>query len=62
MKINLFWQLLGASLVMLIFGYLGEAGNLNEYIAFGIGMLGWLYVIYLVYFGEAKKILSLIHI
>ena len=41
-KINLFWQLLGASLVMLIFGYLGEAGNLNEYIAFGIGMLGWL--------------------
>ncbi|MFL2755818.1 MAG: bacteriorhodopsin-like [Dehalococcoidia bacterium] len=54
-KMNLFWQLLGASLVMLVFGYLGETGDLNEYIAFAIGMLGWLYVIYLIYFGEAKK-------
>ena len=43
---------------MLIFGYLGEAGKLDEYISFGIGMLGWLYVIYLVYFGEAKKVNS----
>ena len=57
-KINLFWQLLVASLVMLIFGYLGEAGKLDEYISFGIGMSGWLYVIYLVYFGEAKKVNS----
>ena len=54
-KMNLFWQLLGASLVMLVLGYLGETGDLNEYIAFAIGMLGWLYVIYLIYFGEAKK-------
>ena len=52
-KINLFWQLLVASLIMLIFGYLGEAGKLDEYISFG-----WLYVIYLVYFGEAKKVNS----
>ena len=55
-KANLFWQLLGASLVMLVFGYLGEANILDMYLAFAIGMLGWLYVIYLVFF------LSLIHI
>ncbi len=55
-KANLFWQLLGASLVMLVFGYLGEANILDMYLAFVIGMLGWLYVIYLVFFGAAKKL------
>ena len=55
-KANLFWQLLGASLVMLVFGYLGEANILDMYLAFAIGMLGWLYVIYLVFFGAAKKL------
>ena len=28
-KINLFWQLLVASLIMLIFGYFGESGKLD---------------------------------
>ena len=55
-KANLFWQLLGASLVMLVFGYLGEANILDMYLALAIGMLGWLYVIYLVFFGAAKKL------
>ncbi|MBN41719.1 MAG: biphenyl 2,3-dioxygenase [SAR202 cluster bacterium] len=55
-KANLFWQLLGASLVMLVFGYLGETNILDMYLAFAIGMLGWLYVIYLVFFGAAKKL------
>ena len=55
-KANLFLQLLGASLVMLVFGYLGEANILDMYLAFAIGMLGWLYVIYLVFFGAAKKL------
>ncbi len=55
-KANLFWQLLGASLVMLVFGYLGEANILDMYLAFAIGMLGWLYVIYLVFFGASKKL------
>ena len=55
-KISLFWKLLVSSLVMLVFGYLGEAGYLNNIIAFSIGMLGWIYVIYLIYFGEAKKV------
>mgnify|MGYP001198924336 FL=1 len=54
-KANLFWQLLGASLVMLIGGYLGETGDIDKYVGFAIGMIGWLYVIYLVFFGPAKK-------
>ena len=55
-KISLFWKLLVSSLVMLVFGYLGEAGYLNNIIAFSIVILGWIYVIYLIYFGEAKKV------
>ena len=38
----LFWKLMIASLVMLIFGYLGEVGAMDYWIAFIIGMAGWL--------------------
>jgi len=49
-------RLLGYSLVMLIFGYLGEAKLMNQQVGFWIGMLGWLGVIYEVTLGEAGKI------
>jgi bacteriorhodopsin len=37
---------------MLIFGYLGEAGNMNAMVAFVIAMLAWLYMIQVLYSGE----------
>ena len=52
----LFWRLLGASLVMLIFGFLGEAGLVNSTIGFIFGMAGWVYIIYEVFSGEASKL------
>ena len=52
----LFWKLMIASLVMLIFGYLGELGAMNWLLAFIIGMLGWIYIIYEIFFGEASQI------
>lgn len=52
----LFWKLLVASLVMLIFGYFGEIGTMNVWLAFVISMAGWLYIIYEVFAGEASKI------
>ena len=52
----LFWRLLGASLVMLVFGFLGEAGILNATVGFVIGMAGWIYIIYEVFSGEASKL------
>lgn len=52
----LFWKLLVASLVMLIFGYFGEIGTMNVWLAFVISMAGWLYIIYEVFVGEASKI------
>ena len=52
----LFWKLLIASVVMLVGGYLGEVGAMNYWIAFIIGMLGWFYIIYEIFFGEASQI------
>ena len=46
----LFWQILVASLVMLLGGYFGETGVLSAGIGFVIGMIGWLAIIYLIFF------------
>ena len=50
-----FMRLLGGTLVMLIFGYLGEAGVMNSTIAFWLGMVGWAIIIYEIFAGEASK-------
>ncbi len=55
-RTGLFWQLLIASVVMLLGGYGGETGVLSPAIGFVIGMAGWLYIIYLIFFGEASKV------
>ena len=52
----LFWKLLVASVVMLVGGYMGEAGFINVTVGFIIGMIGWLYIIYEIFAGEASKI------
>lgn len=53
---GLFWKLLVASLVMLIGGYLGETGVLGIWAGFVVGMLGWLFIIYEIFAGEAQRI------
>ncbi len=53
---SLFWKLLIASLVMLIGGYVGEAGYMDQIPAFIIGMVGWAVIIYLIFFGEAAQV------
>ena len=55
-RTGLFWQLLVASVVMLLGGYGGETGVLSPAVGFIIGMAGWLYIIYLIFFGEASKV------
>jgi hypothetical protein len=51
---GLFWQLLLGSLVMLIFGFMGEAGMMAAMPAFIIGMLAWIYMIYVLYMGAGR--------
>ena len=52
----LFWKLLGAALVMLIFGFLGEVQLIDSTLGFIVGMAGWIYIIYEVFAGEASKL------
>ena len=52
---GIFWRLLIGSLVMLIGGYLGEAGYINSMLGFIIFMAGWIYVLYEIFSGEAGK-------
>jgi bacteriorhodopsin len=53
---GVFWRLTIGSLVMLIGGYLGEAGYMNVTVAFAIGMVGWAYILYEIFAGEAGKV------
>jgi len=55
-KSSLFWRLLIASVIMLVAGYLGEVGAVNQWAGFVVGMLGWLYIIYEIFAGEASQI------
>jgi bacteriorhodopsin len=52
---GVFWRLLLGSIVMLVGGYLGEAGYINSMLGFVIGMAGWIYILYEVFSGEAGK-------
>lgn len=53
---GVFWRLMVGTLVMLIGGYLGEAGYVSVWPAFIVGMAGWAYILYEIFFGEASKI------
>lgn len=55
---SLFWNLLIASVVMLVGGYLGEVGAMSASAGFIIGMAGWLYILYEVFVGKASQISS----
>ena len=50
-----FMRLLVGTLVMLVFGYAGEAGLMDYWLGFGLGMIGWVVIIYEIYGGEAGK-------
>ena len=53
---GIFWRLLIGTIVMLVGGYLGEAGYINALLGFIIGMAGWFYILYEVFSGEAGKL------
>ena len=41
----IFWKLLIASILMLVFGYLGETGLMDVTIGWILGMIAWFYII-----------------
>jgi len=54
----MFWRLLIASVVMLVGGYLGEAGYIQEFVGFIILMAGWIYILFEIFSGEAGRLAS----
>lgn len=50
-----FLRLLVGTLIMLIFGYFGEAGIMSASVGFALGMVGWAIIIWEIYGGEAGK-------
>ncbi len=58
-KIALLWQLIFASIVMLVTGYIGEAiyGNATQSWIWGlISGMAYFYIVYLVWFGDIAKL------
>jgi bacteriorhodopsin len=53
---GIFWRLIVGTFVMLIGGYMGEAGYLAVWPAFIIGMAGWAFILYEIFLGQASKV------
>merc|ERR1711972_392480 len=49
----MFWKLLLGTVMMLLFGYLGETFLLPAWPAFIGGLLGWFFILYEIFAGEA---------
>ena len=54
-RAGMFWRLLIGTLVMLVAGFMGEAGYINSMVGFVIGMAGWFYILYEIFAGDAGK-------
>lgn len=53
---GVFWRLMIGTLVMLVGGYLGEAKYIGVWAGFIIGMIGWIFILYEIFAGQAGKI------
>ena len=53
---GVFWRLMIGTFVMLAAGYMGEAGYISAWLGFIVGMVGWAYILYEIFFGEAGKV------
>merc|ERR1719150_1284803 len=52
----MFYRLLIGTVAMLAFGYLGETSMLPAWGGFGLGLLGWFYILYEIFAGEAGNV------
>jgi bacteriorhodopsin len=53
---GMFFRLLIGTVIMLLFGYMGEAMIINPWVGFAVGMAGWLFILYEVFMGEAGTV------
>lgn len=57
-SIALFWRFLVIAVVMLLAGFLGEAGYMNATLGFLIWIAGWLYILGELYMGRMSDIIQ----
>jgi len=53
---GMFWRLLLGTVAMLVAGYCGEAGFVNAWAGFMVGLAGWAFILYEIFAGEAGSI------
>merc|ERR1712217_358058 len=53
---GMFWRLLVGTIVMLAAGYCGEAGFMNPFAGFFVGLGGWGFILYEIFSGEAGSV------
>lgn len=54
--VGVFWRLLAGSLIMLFAGFVGEVNPAYNVSGFWIGMLGWAWIIWEIFKGEASQL------
>merc|ERR1711897_114861 len=55
---GMFWRLLLGTVVMLAAGYAGEAQLVPAIVGFIVGMLGWVFILYEIFAGEAGNVVG----
>jgi bacteriorhodopsin len=55
---GMFYRLLVGTVVMLLFGYLGEAQIINAWLGFIVGICGWGFILFEIFAGEGGKVAS----
>jgi len=54
--VGMFWRLLVGTVIMLAFGYAGEAQFVPAMVGFVVGMCGWGFILYEIFAGEAGNV------
>merc|ERR1712083_14908 len=55
-KSTMFFKLLVGTVLMLLFGYLGESGTIPAAGGFVMGLLGWAFILFEIFAGEAGSV------
>merc|ERR1712179_816378 len=53
---GMFFRLLIGTVIMLLFGYLGEAMVINAWAGFVVGMAGWLFILYEIFLARQAQL------
>merc|ERR1711879_743718 len=53
---GMFYRLLVGTVVMLLFGYLGESLVINPWVGFAVGLAGWAFILFEIFVGEGATV------